>query len=273
MDVVPSQAAGGSAENAGRTYWFCSAQCRERFVADPARYAPPRAAPSGVSADERIYTCPMHPQIRQKGPGSCPICGMALEPLVAAGDEGPDPELVDMTRRFWISLVLTLPLLVGVMADMLPSAPLRHVIPPRGFAWTQLVLATPVVLWGGWPFFVRGFTSIVNKSLNMFTLIALGVGVAYLYSVVGAITPHLFPEAFRTHGGDVGLYFEAAAVITVLVLLGQVLELRARSQTSSAIRALLGLAPKTAQRVRDDGSDAEIPLEHVQVGAVCSTAR
>ncbi len=271
MDVTAGQAAGGSAEHAGRTYWFCSPRCREQFVADPSRYVtphvsipPPAALPTG--AYERIYTCPMHPQIRQKGPGSCPICGMALEPLVAAGEEGPDPELVDMTRRFWISLVLTLPLLAGVMADMLPGAPLRHVIPPRVFAWTQLVLATPVVLGGGWPFFVRGFTSIVNRSLNMFTLIGLGVGVAYVYSVVGAIAPGLFPESFRTHGGEVGLYFEAAAVITVLVLLGQVLELRARSQTSSAIRALLGLAPKTARRVLDDGSDEEIPLEHVQVG-------
>jgi Cu+-exporting ATPase len=191
---------------------------------------------------------------------------MALEPLVAAGEEGPDPELVDMTRRFWISLVLTLPLLAGVMGDMIPGEPIRHWIPPRVLAGAQLVLATPVVLWGGWPFFVRGWASIVARSLNMFTLIALGVGVAYVYSVVGAIVPGLFPDSLRTHGGEVGLYFEAAAVITVLVLLGQVLELRARSQTSSAIRALLRLAPKTARRVRDDGTDEEIPLDHVQVG-------
>src|SRR5512134_514875 len=202
----------------------------------------------------------MHPQIRQEGPGSCPICGMALEPLVAAEEEGPDPELVDMTRRFWISLVLTLPLLVGVMGDMIPGEPIRHLIPPRALAWGQLVLATPVVLWGGWPFFVRGFTSIVNLSLNMFTLIALGVGVAYVYSVVGAVAPGLFPASFRTHGGEVGLYFEAAAVITVLVLLGQVLELRARSQTSSAIRALLGLAPRTARRLRADATEEDVPL-------------
>jgi P-type Cu+ transporter len=216
--------------------------------------------------DERIYTCPMHPQIRQKGPGSCPICGMALEPLVAEGEGSPDPELAEMTRRFWISLVLTLPLLAGVMGDMIPGAPIRHLVPARLFAWAQLVLATPVVLWGGWPFFVRGWASILHGSLNMFTLIALGVGVSYVYSVVAAIAPSLFPESFRTHGGEVGLYFEAAAVITVLVLLGQVLELRARSRTSSAIRALLGLAPKTARRVRDDGSDEEIPLEDVRVG-------
>jgi Cu+-exporting ATPase len=270
MDVTAGQAAGGSAEHAGRTYWFCGPRCREQFVADPSRYVtphvtPPPATPAAGSG-ERLYTCPMHPQIRRKGPGSCPICGMALEPLVAAGEEGPDPELVDMVRRFWVSLVLTLPLLVGVMGDMIPGEPIRHLVPARPLAWAQLVLATPVVLWGGWPFFVRGWASIVNRSLNMFTLIALGVGVAYVYSVVGAIAPGLFPASFRTHGGEVGLYFEAAAVITVLVLLGQVLELRARSQTSSAIRALLGLAPKTARRVRDDGGDEEIPLEHVQVG-------
>jgi Cu+-exporting ATPase len=270
MEVVPGQAAGGSAEHAGATYWFCSARCREQFIADPSRYTtrevvPPQPPAPPTGAGGRIYTCPMHPQIRQKGPGSCPICGMALEPLVVTGEEGPDPELVDMTRRFWISLVLTLPLLASVMGDMLPGAPLRHVIPPRGFAWTQLILATPVVLWGGWPFFVRGWASIVHRSLNMFTLIALGVGVAYVYSVVAVLAPGLFPASFRTHGGEAGLYFEAAAVITVLVLLGQALELRARSQTSSAIRALLGLAPKTARRVRADGSDEEIPLEHVQV--------
>jgi Cu+-exporting ATPase len=264
MDVNPDHA-GGEAEYAGTTYRFCSPRCREKFIAEPHRYVapPPAATPS---ADQRIYTCPMHPQVRQNGPGACPICGMALEPLVAAGEEGPDPELSDMTRRFWISLVLTLPLLAGVMGDMLPGAPLRHLIAPRVFAWAQLILATPVVLWGGWPFFVRGLASIVNRSLNMFTLIALGVGVAYVYSVVAVVSPGLFPASLRTHGGEVGLYFEAAAVITVLVLLGQVLELRARSQTSSAIRALLALAPKTARRVRDDGSDEEMALDLVQVG-------
>ena len=268
MDVVPGQASGGSVDHAGVTYWFCSDRCREQFVANPARYvSPPSAgAPPSQSPDDRIYTCPMHPQIRQRGPGACPICGMALEPLVAVDEEGPDPELIDMTRRFWISLVLTLPLLVAVMGDMIPGEPIRHLIPARVLAWGQLILATPVVLWGGWPFFVRGWASIVNRSLNMFTLIALGVGVAYVYSVVGVIAPGLFPESFRTHGGEVGLYFEAAAVITVLVLLGQVLELRARSQTSSAIRALLGLSPKTARRVRDDGTDEEISLEAVHVG-------
>ncbi len=272
MQIVPGMADGGSAEHNAQTYWFCSPGCRQKFVAEPSRYveasvtkSPPTAERASTSST-RVYTCPMHPQIRQNGPGSCPICGMALEPLVAAGEEGPDPELADMSRRFWIGLVLTLPLLAGVMGDMLPGAPLRHLIAPRVFAWAQLIIATPVVLWGGWPFFVRGWQSLVHRSLNMFTLIGLGVGVAYVYSVVAVIAPSLFPESFRTHGGEVGIYFEAAAVITVLVLLGQVLELRARSQTSSAIRALLNLAPKTARRLRDDGSDEEIPLADVQVG-------
>jgi P-type Cu+ transporter len=208
----------------------------------------------------------MHPQIVRDAPGSCPICGMALEPRTVSAVEGPDPELVDMTRRFWIGLVLTLPLLAFVMGDMLPGQPLRHLVPPRVSAWLQFVLATPVVLWAGWPFFERGWASIVNRSLNMFTLIALGTGMAYAFSVVGTIAPGLFPASFRTHGGEVGLYFEAAAVITVLVLLGQVLELRARSQTSSAIRALLNLAPPTARRLRSDGTEEEVPLDRVQVG-------
>jgi len=214
----------------------------------------------------RIYTCPMHPEVRQPGPGSCPICGMALEPVSIGAEEGPDPELVDMTRRFWIGLGLTLPLLVFAMGDMLPGEPLRHLLPARVSAWLQLLLATPVVLWAGWPFFVRGWASVVNRSLNMFTLIALGTGMAYVYSVVGTVAPGVFPASFRAHGGEVGLYFEAAAVITVLVLLGQVLELRARSQTSSAIKALLDLAPPAARRVRSDGSEEDVPLEAVQVG-------
>ncbi len=208
----------------------------------------------------------MHPQIVRDGPGACPICGMALEPMQPTGEEGPDPELVDMTRRFRVSLLLSLPLLAVVMGDMLPGAPLRHLIPARAMAWLQLALGTPVVLWGGRPFFVRGWASIVHRSLNMFTLIALGTGVAWLYSVVAVLVPGLFPASFRTHGGAVGLYFEAAAIITTLVLLGQVLELRARSQTSSAIKALLGLAPKTARRLRDDGAEEDVPLEVVQPG-------
>ena len=267
MDVVPGEAAGGSVEHAGTTCWFCSESCRGKFVADPTRYA--REAPPTAlkhAPDDRIYTCPMHPQIRQKGPGSCPICGMALEPVTVSVEEGPDPELADMTWRFWIGLVLTVPLLAFVMSDMLPGQPLRPLIPARLSAWLQLVLAAPVVLWAGWPFFVRGWASIVNRSLNMFTLIALGTGTAYVDSVVGTVAPGVFPESFRTHGGEVGLYFEAAAVITVLVLLGQVLELRARSQTSSAIKALLNLAPPTARRLRADGSEEDVPLAGVAVG-------
>jgi Cu+-exporting ATPase len=208
----------------------------------------------------------MHPQIIRDAPGTCPICGMALEPVTMAADSGPDPELFDMTRRLWIGLGLTLPLLAFMIGDILPGQPLMHVIPGRAAAWLQLVFATPVVLWAGAPFFVRGWASVVNRSPNMFTLIALGTGAAYVYSVAGTIAPGIFPDSFRTHGGDVGLYFEAAAVITVLVLLGQVLELRARSQTSSAIKALLDLAPPTARRLRPDGGEEDVPLEAVQVG-------
>ena len=273
MDVVPGQAPGGSTDHAGKTYWFCSQGCREKFVADPKRYVAP--SPTKPAADaiapapappRTKWTCPMHPQIVRDELGSCPICGMALEPMTVTADEGPDPELISMTCRFWIGLALTAPLLVFMFGDMLPGEPLRRLIPGRAAAWLQLVLATPVVLWAGWPFFVRGWASIVNRSLNMFTLIALGTGTAYLYSVVGTVAPAIFPNSFRTHGGEVGVYFEAAAVITVLVLLGQVLELRARSQTSSAIKALLNLAPPTARRIRPDGTEEDVPLEVVQVG-------
>ena len=202
--------------------------------------APPRAKVE--------YTCPMHPQIVRDAPGTCPICGMALEPRTVSAEAGEEEnaELQDMTRRFWISLVLSVPLLVFAMSDMLPANPLRHLASPRVIAWLQLVLATPVVLWGGWPFFERAWASVVNRSLNMFTLIALGTGAAWIYSVVATIAPGLFPDSFRTHGGEVGLYFEAAAIITVLVLLGQVLELRARSQTqrSPRRRDFLGATPR-----------------------------
>jgi len=222
--------------------------------------APPRAKVE--------YTCPMHPQIVRDAPRTCPICGMALEPRTVSADAGEEEnaELQDMTRRFWIGLVLSVPLLAFAMSDMFPANPLRHLTSPRVIAWLQLVLASPVVLWGGEPFFERAWTSVVNRSLNMFTLIALGTGAAWIYSVVATIAPGLFPDSFRTHGGEVGLYFEAAAIITVLVLLGQVLELRARSHTSSAIRALLNLAPPTARRVRPDGSEEGVALEVVQVG-------
>jgi P-type Cu+ transporter len=208
----------------------------------------------------------MHPEIVRAGPGSCPICGMALEPRTVMLEEGADAELASMSRRLWISLALSVPLLALAMGDMIPGMPLRHLVTGRALGWAQLVLATPVVLWGGWPFFQRGWASVVNKSLNMFTLIALGTGLAYAYSVVAVLVPGAFPETFRTHGGEIGLYFEAAAIITVLVLLGQVLELRARSQTSGAIKALLALTPKTARRVRHDRSEEDVPLEQIEPG-------
>jgi P-type Cu+ transporter len=243
------------------TYYFCSAGCRTKFVADPERYlnpAPPPEASAGT-----IWTCPMHPQIRQAGPGSCPICGMALEPLEPTLEDGPTPELIDMTRRFWISAVLSIPLVILTLGAEVFGLEL---LPMRTSIWVQVALATPVVLWGGWPFFQRGWASLVNHSLNMFTLIALGVGVAFAYSVAATLAPGAFPESFRTMGGAVPVYYEAAAVIVTLVLLGQVLELRARSATGRAIRALLGLAPKTARLVREDGSEEDVELGHVQVG-------
>lgn len=210
------------------------------------------------------YTCPMHPQVRQIGPGNCPICGMALEPVIATGEAGESPELRDMTRRFWIGLALTVPVFLLEMGGHVFDV--GHLVGAQTSNWVQLVLGTPVVLWAGWPFFVRGLQSLVNRSLNMFTLIALGTGAAWLYSMVGTLAPALFPAELRGHDGAVAIYFEAAAVITVLVLLGQVLELRAREKTSGAIKALLDLAPKTAVRVRDDGSDETVQIETIQVG-------
>ena len=249
-------------EHGGRSYYFCSAGCRAKFVAEPEKYLGEREPEPVIEG--AIYTCPMHPEIRQVGPGTCPICGMALEPEVASADTGPNPELVDMTRRFWIGLVLTAPVLALEMGGHLTQ--LHMVLGQILSNWIQFVLATPVVLWAGWPFFVRGWQSLLTRNLNMFTLIAMGVGVAYLYSVVATLAPGVFPQAFRGTDGAVAVYFEAAAVITVLVLLGQVLELRAREATSGAIRALLDLAPKTARRVRDDGSDEEISLDEVAAG-------
>src|SRR5215471_18452134 len=210
------------------------------------------------------YVCPMHPEVVRDVPGACPICGMALEPRTVAVEE-ENPELALMKRRFWLSVILTAPILLLAMAEMLPGWPLRG-LSGRARNWIELVLATPVVLWGGWPFFVRGWASIVNRSLNMFTLIAMGTGTAYGYSVLATLLPDIFPASFHTHVGQVAVYFEAAAVITTLVLLGQVLELRARSQTSGAIRALLGLAPKTARRLQDEGTEEDIPLDQVQPG-------
>jgi Cu+-exporting ATPase len=250
------------AEHRGHSYYFCSAGCRTKFVNDPQKYLGARQAES--VPEGTIYTCPMHPQIRQVGPGSCPICGMALEPEIAGTETGPNPELVDMSRRFWIGLVLTLPVLALEMGGHLTN--LHMVLGKNLSNWIQFALGTPVVLWAGWPFFVRGWQSLVTRNLNMFTLIAMGTGVAWLYSVVAVLMPNLFPAAFRDAEGAVAVYFEAAAVITVLVLLGQVLELRAREATSGAIRTLLDLAPKTARRVKDDGSDEEVSLDSVQVG-------
>ena len=242
-------------------YFFCSGRCRQRFEAEPEKFLspspPPAAAPVGS-----LYTCPMHPEVRQVGPGSCPICGMALEPEQVSLDDAPDPELIDMTRRFWIALALTLPVFAIEMGSHLG---LMHLVPPPWSNWISFALSTPVVLWAGAPFFARGWQSVVTRNLNMFTLIAMGTGVAWLYSVVGTLAPQLFPPAFRDMHGMVAVYFEAAAVITVLVLLGQVLELRARERTSGAIRALLGLAPKTARRITEHG-DEDVAIDAIAVG-------
>ena len=274
MTVNPESAA-GSFEHQGTTYYFCSTHCLHRFQQNPESFlnkaviAPQpigiTRAPQPATAAKK-YTCPMHPEIIRDGPGSCPICGMALEPLVASLDEEENVELKDMTRRFCVAVVLTIPVFVLGMSDLIPGQPLQQLVPMSTLAWVQLVLATPVVLWAGWPFFVRGWQSIVTRNLNMFTLIALGVGVGYVFSVIAVLAPGIFPVSFHEAGSHVPVYFEAAAVITTLVLLGQVLELRARSQTGTAIKALLGLAPKTAQRIRNDGQEEEVPLEHVHVG-------
>jgi Cu+-exporting ATPase len=249
----------------GNMYHFCSIGCRTKFEAAPQRYLEKsEATQQAAVAEGTIYTCPMHPQIRQVGPGSCPICGMALEPEVASLGAPPNAELADMTRRFWVGLALALPAVVLEMGG--------HLVGGHGWVdqtlsnWIQLAFATPVVVWAGWPFFVRGWQSLVTRNLNMFTLIAMGTGVAYVYSVVGTVAPHIFPATFRGHDGAVAVYFEAAAVITVLVLLGQVLELRAREATSGAIKALLQLAPKTARLVDDDGADHEAPIDSLKVG-------
>ncbi len=225
-----------------------------------------QTATTEIESSSQIYVCPMHPEVQQSGPGTCPKCGMALEPQTVAVEEEPNVELIDMTRRFWFSLILTIPVFLMAMSDVLPGQPLQHAISVKLLQWIEFILATPVVLWGGWPFFWRGWYSIVNRSLNMFTLIALGTGVAWLYSVIGTLFPAVFPDSFRGEGGDVAVYFEAAAVIVTLVLLGQVLELHARSRTSGAIRALLSLAPNSARLIRDDGAEEDIPLEHVNRG-------
>ncbi len=250
------------ADHRGHTFYFCSTGCRTKFISDPQQYLGVRE-PEPVR-EGAIYTCPMHPEIRQVGPGACPICGMALEPEIAGTETELNPELIDMTRRFWIGLVLTLPVFTLEMG--------AHVVGPHNWAeptlsnYVQFAFATPVVLWAGWPFFVRGWQSLITRNLNMFTLIAMGTGVAYVYSLAATFAPGIFPDAFRGHGGAPASYFEAASVITVLVLMGQVLELRAREATSGAIRALLDLAPKTARRVKDDGGDEEVSLDAVKAG-------
>ena len=252
------------AEYEGRPTYFCSAGCKVKFQTDPKRYLEPDASAAPPVPEGAIYTCPMHPEIRQVGPGSCPICGMALEPELPSATEEPNPEFEDVSRRFWIGLALTLPVFVMEMGGHLFG--LGHGIDPQTLNWVQFALATPVVLWCGWPFFERGWQSLKTRNLNMFTLIAMGTGVAWVYSVIATLFPGAFPAAFRTSGGAVPVYFEAAAVITVLVLLGQVLELRARAQTSGAIRALLNLAPKQARRIEPDGTEQDIPLEMVLAG-------
>jgi Cu+-exporting ATPase len=265
MKVLPQKAA-ASIKRAGRTWYFCSQGCKAKFEASPGKYdgsALRVSTPETPAASQ--YTCPMHPEVLSPKPGACPKCGMALEP-VAATESKANPELLNMTRRFWVSAALTLPLLAVMVSDILPGRPLQQLIEGPLLGWIELALATPVVLWGGWPFFERGWASIVHRSPNMFTLIAMGSGAAYLYSVAAVIAPDLFRAGFRDPSGNIGLYFEAAAVITVLVLLGQVLELRARSQTGGAIQALLGLAPKTARRISSRGKETDVPLIQVVVG-------
>jgi len=288
MSLDPAKAA-ESVVHGGQRYHFCSAGCRNRFEEEPGKYAveaepevaeetgaicchgvvsaPPKVIPE-AAGDTRRYTCPMHPEVIQIGPGSCPKCGMTLEPMDVTGDddEAAKAEYQDMKRRFWFATFLSVPVLAIAMGDLLPGHPISSLMAPRLVTFVELVLATPVVLWAGWPLLVKGWQSVVYRSLNMFTLIALGVGVAWIYSMIAALFPGIFPPSFRDVDGRVDVYFEAAAIITALVLLGQVLELRARSQTSTAIKSLLELAPKTARRVREDGSDEEVPLDAVQPG-------
>ncbi len=269
MAVQPERAA-GSFVYEGKTYYFCSEGCLAKFREDPAHYAiTPERRPEkhvAVPAGARVeYVCPMDPEVLETKPGACPICGMALEPKVVTLEERPNPELEDMTRRFWISLGPALLVMTLAMADMIPGRPFQAVVADSLKHWGQLLLATPVVLWGGWPFFERAWISIVHRAPNMFTLIGMGTAAAYLYSAVATIAPGILPTSFRTHDGSVAVYFEAAAMITVLVLLGQVLELRARSRTTSAMKALLRLAPKTARRV-EHGNETDVALDEVRVG-------
>ena len=268
MKVDPSTAKGGKSTFEDHDYFFCNPKCKVKFDSSPLQYL--QKSSTAMSANpqdkEKIFTCPMHPEIKQKGPGNCPICGMALEPEEISLEEETNPELVDFTRRLKVSGALSVPLLLLAMSDLIPGQLVQHALSHWSYAGIQFLLATPVVLWGGLPFFERGWASVKTWNLNMFTLIALGTGVAYAFSVIATFFPSIFPESLRVHGGMVPLYYEAAAVIATLVLLGQVLELRARSQTGNAIRALLGLAAKTAKKVNQDGSEVDVPVEHIHTG-------
>lgn len=264
MAVYPASAT-FYADHQGRRQHFCSQHCKDKFEAAPDAYLKAQPVDAGKPKEDAIYTCPMHPQVRQPGPGNCPICGMTLEPLVVEPSDGPSAELKDMTRRSWVGAVLSVPLLVLEMGSHFAGLDLHQVVSPLVSQWIQLALATPVVLWAGWPFFERAADSVRQRSLNMFSLIALGVGAAYLFSLAATFVPGLFPAGLRNEHGLIPVYYEAAAVITVLVLVGQVLELRAREQTGGAIRALLNLAPKTARRLRPNGDDEEVALAQVKV--------
>jgi Cu+-exporting ATPase len=274
--AVEANTAAAKRERGGKTFYFCNQGCAAKFDGEPDKYLSARPATDGVSSarsgesKEIEYTCPMHPQIVRAGPGACPICGMALEPRTASAETTENPELAMMSRRFWVSAALSLPIVLLAMSDMIPAQPVQHALSMRAISWTEFLLATPVVIWGGWPFFERGWASVVNRSLNMFTLIALGTGTAYVFSVAAVLFPGAFPASFRTNGHDLPTYFEAAAAITTLVLLGQMLELQARSRTSTAIQSLLRMAPKTARVVRGAGTpsarEEDIPIERVVVG-------
>jgi len=266
MSVHPAQAEGGSTIYNGETFYFCNPKCKIKFEAEPSRYLSLKIEEPQKADVDTIYTCPMHSEIRQKGPGSCPICGMALEPEEVSLEEAESPELIDFTKRLKISIPLTIPLLLLAMSDLIHGQPVQHIIPAWINAWIQFILATPVVLWGGLPFFEKGWASLKSRNFNMFTLIAIGTGVAYLFSLVGTFFPSSFPDSLKVHGGMVPLYYEAAAVIVVLVLLGQVLELLARSRTGNAIRALMGLTPKTARKIKSDGTEEDVPVEHIHAG-------
>jgi P-type Cu+ transporter len=265
MTVDPTSAA-FHCDHRGQRHYFCSQHCRDRFAAAPDTYLKTRPPSASLRTSEGVYTCPMHPEVRQIGPGNCPICGMALEPVQAAASAGPSVELKDMTRRLWIGAVLSAPVFLMEMGAHVPALQLHRLIAPEWSQWLQLALATPVVLWAGWPFLDRAAASVRHRSLNMFSLIGIGVGTAYLYSLVASFAPGLFPAGLRNAHGLIPVYYEAAAVITVLVLVGQVLELRARENTGSAIRALLNLAPRTARRVDVNGNEADFALEQIMVG-------